>query len=145
MKSKMSVVSVLLIMVLLFSTGSILFAQEKKEQGNVFCISTYKVPFAKLDGFLSLWEKHVKPRVKQNEYLLSQRIFTHLYGPDWTVVVLKEYEDFAGIELSSTRDKEIFKELYPDKEERDEINLEFDNSFIGHTDAIVREVPKLRK
>jgi hypothetical protein len=83
--------------------------------------------------------------VKQNEYLLSQRIFTHLYGPDWTVVVLKEYEDFAGIELSSTRDKEIFKELYPDKEERDEINLEFDNSFIGHTDAIVREVPKLRK
>jgi hypothetical protein len=145
MKSKMSIVSVLLSIVFFISTGSFLFAQEQEEQGNVFAISTFKVPFAKLSEFQSHWEKEIKPRVKQNEFILSQRIFTHLYGPDWTVVVLKEYENFVALESSHKRDDEILKKKYPEQEKRDEITKQFDNLFTAHTDAIVREVPKLRK
>jgi hypothetical protein len=125
--------------------GSFLFAQEQEEQGNVFTISTWKVPFTKLDEFQSLWEKEVTPSVKQNEFILSQRVFTHLWGPDWTVVTIIEYESLSAIESANKRSQELSKEKYPEKEKRDEIRKQIQSFFTGHTDAIVRENPKLRK
>ena len=41
----------------LLANGQPVLAQEE-EKGNVFAISTYKIPFNKIDHVLTMWEKH---------------------------------------------------------------------------------------
>ena len=144
MESKIFVYA-LLGMVLLVAGGSIVFAQEEEEQGHVFTISTFKVSFGKLDEYLELWDKESTPLIKKNEFILSHRVFTHSYGPDWNIVVITEYENLSAIESANKKSKELFKEKYPDEDKLDEIYKQFGSYILAHTDAIVRERPKLRK
>ena len=144
MKSK-RYITVLLSMVFLLSTGSILLAQEEEEQGNVFTISTFKVRFDQVDEVLDLWEKEFKPIAEQNDLIKSVKVFRHLWGPDWTIVIIREYENFAAISSAQEKSNELRKKKYPDKKKRDEIMKKNQSYLLGHTDAIVREVPKLRK
>lgn len=77
------------------------------------------------------------------------RFFTHIWGPDWTVVNITEYESFADIAKAGERFDELWEKKYPDEDDwkakRDEFMGEVVTYWQGHTDAIVREVPGLRK
>lgn len=124
---------------------STLYAQEKEEQGNVFAISTWKIKFDQIDDFLKLIEEESKPIYIQNEHIKSMKILTHLWGGDWTVVMISEYESLAEIDAAQKRSAELFEKKYPDKQQRDTINDKRRSMIMGHTDNIVQEVPNLRK
>lgn len=141
-----SVVSVLLSMVFLFSAGySIVLAQEQEEEGNVFTITFLKVPREEMDEFINLWEKEFFSLEKQIGEVLSYKVLTHWWGPDWSVMVTREYKDLASMEKSFQKLEELQKKKYPDEKEREKITKSILRYFNGHFDAIVREVPKLRK
>ncbi len=128
-----------------FCGSSVLFAQEEEKQGHVYTISTFKVRFDQVEEFLDLWEKENHPIEMQNEYLISQKVLTHLWGPDWSVIVIAEYETFADIDKAWKRETELLEEKYPSKTQRDRITNKFLSYRMGHWDAIVQEVPKLTK
>ncbi len=81
----------------------------------------------------------------QNEHVKSLKVLTHLWGEDWTVVMISEYESMAGIEAAQKKATELFEQKYPDEKKRKEVNDKRRKMIMGHTDNIVREVPNLRK
>ena len=126
-------------------TSSFVLAQEQEEQGHVFTISTYKVKFGQVNKYLDLLKEFNQSRAEQNEFLISQKVFTHRWGPDWNIVTIREFEDFASIDKWQKRNQELRIKMYPDKTERDKISMQINELRLAHTDAIVTEVPKLRK
>ena len=130
-------------MVFMLLVGSLLFAQEEKEKPNFVVVSTYKVRFDQIEKFLGLWEKYTLPVMKENEFVKSFRVFTHYWGPDWTVLLIVEYESFEAIHAAQGKMNELLKEKYPD-EYQDVVN-KVRSMILGHTDAIVTEAKKLRK
>jgi hypothetical protein len=137
-------VFVVFVLAICLMTGQNIFAQEE-ETGNVFAISTWKVGFNKVSEVLDNWEKEFTPIAAENEFILSQKTFTHLWGPDWNLVVITEYQDLASIEKAQQKFNELFEKKYPEKSKQDEVMKKMRSYFRGHDDAIVREVPKLRK
>jgi len=142
MKSKRIIIVLLSIT---FFASSILHAQEQEVKGHVFTIQTLKVRFNDMHEYLKFWGQEWKPLSEQNEFILSQRVFTHLWGPDWTVITIDEYEDFSAIGKAQEKYNELWKNKYPDKAERNKRSKKFSDYVQAHTDAIVIEVPKLRK
>lgn len=129
--------------VFLLLANSSLFAQEP--EGHVFVVSTWKVRFDQLEDYLNLFEKEYKPLAAQNEHLKSLRVFTHLFGPDWNVVVIREFENLEAIAKSEKRDSEILEKNFPDPAKRSEYTKKVGSYILAHTDTVVREVPRLRK
>ena len=134
----------LVVALMVFVTPLVLAQEEKEEEGHVFTISTDKVQFQNVDKIMKLWEEYWKPVNAKNEYVKSFRVFTHLWGSDWTIVYIAEYESMAAIEASWVRDEEISKEMFPDGEYEEKL-AEMQAMTLGHTDNIVKEVPSLRK
>lgn len=95
--------------------------------------------------FLNFYEKEGKPGDMQNEYVLSTKIFTHAWGPAWTVCLMSEYKDWDGFVAGEKRGGEIFMKMYPDSSKRGEIGKTWSKFLIGHTDAIVNDHPNLQK
>ena len=136
---------VCLVVALMVFVTPLVFAQEEKEEaGNIFVISTYKVQFQNVDKIMKTWEEYWKPVYTKNEYVKSLRVFTHLWGSDWTIVVIVEYESMAALEAAWVRGDEITEEMYPEGE-GEKMTAEFQAMLLGHTDNIVKEVPSLRK
>ena len=104
-----------------------------------------QVQFQNIDGMLETWEKSMKPIYSKNEHVKSLQVFTHLWGSDWTIMVITEYESLAAVEAGFKRAEEIRKEMFPDKEAWDATAAEIQGNFLGHQDDIVKEVPSLRK
>jgi hypothetical protein len=134
----------LVVALMVFVTPLVLAQEEKEEEGHVFTISTYKVQFQNVDKVLKVWEEYWKPVDAKNEYVKSSRVFTHLWGSDWTIVAITEYESMAAIEASWVRGEEISKEMFPEGEYEQKL-AETQAMILGHTDNIVKEVPSLRK
>jgi hypothetical protein len=134
----------LVVALMVFVTPLVLAQEEKEEEGHVFTISTYKVQFQNVDKIMKLCEEYLKPVTAKNEYVKSFRVFTHLWGSDWTIVDIAEYESMAAIEASWVRDEEISKEMFPDGEYEEKL-AEMQAMLLGHADNIVLEVPSLRK
>lgn len=134
----------LVVALVVFVTPLVLAQEEKEEEGHVFTISTYKVQFQNVDKTMKLWEEYWKPVNAKNEYLKSMRVFTHLWGSDWAIAVIAEYESMAAIEAAWVRAEEIIEEMYPEGES-EKILVELQAMGMGHTDNIVKEVPSLRK
>jgi len=118
--------------------------EEAEEKGNVLVISTYKVQFQNVETMLKAWEEYWKPVIAKNEYVKSFRVFTHLYGSDWSIVAIMEYESMAAIDAAWARTEEIAEEMFPEGEFK-EVTTETQAMLMGHTDDIVQEVPSLRK
>ena len=133
------------ILLFLLLTNVTTIAQEQEEEGNVFAISTWKLRFDQVDDFLEIMEKEMKPIYTQNDHIKSMKVFTHLWGEDWMVVMITEYESLAGIEAAQKKTNELLKQKYPDEKERGELSDKRRKLIMGHTDNIVREVPNLRK
>ncbi len=136
---------VIFILFFISLTNMAVFAQEQEEEGNVYAISTWKIRFDQVDDFLEILEKESKPIYMQNEHVKSLKVLTHLWGEDWTVVMISEYESMAEIEAAQKKATEMFKQKYPDEKKRNEVNDKRRKMIKGHTDNIVREVPNLRK
>jgi len=134
-----------LVVVFILLAGSPLFAQEEEEKPTFITISTFKVRFDQIGTYLDLFEKHWLPIIKENDLIKSNRVFTHYWGPDWTVLVIVEYDSFAAIDASQVKLSDLMKEKYPDEAKRQEISKKIGSLVLGHTDAIVTEVKKLRK
>jgi len=134
----------LVVALMVFVTPLVLAQEEKEEEGHVFTISTYKVQFQNVDKIMKLWEEYWKPVNAKDEYIKSFRVFTHLWGSDWSIVAISEYESMAAIEASWVRGEEISKEMFPDGEYEEKL-AEIRAMLLGHTDNIVLEVPSLRK
>lgn len=132
-----------LVIVFILLVGSLLFAQEEKEEPNFVVVSTYKIRFDQIGEFLERWEKYMLPRVKEIDLVKSFRVFTHYWGPDWTVLLIVEYESFDAINAAQVKMGELLREKYPD--EYEEIVKKTRSMILGHTDAIVTEVKELRK
>ena len=120
MKSR-KIIFVLLSMT--FIANCVLFAQEQEEKGHVFTISTFKVRYGDVDEYLKLSEGVEGPMTVQNEFILSRKVLTHLWGPDWRIIIIAEYEDFAAIGKAQEKYDELWKNKYPDKAERDKMGL----------------------
>ena len=142
MKSK---IIIFVLLSIIFIANSVLSAQEQEEKGHIFTIQTWKVRFNDIHEYLKFWEQEWKPLSEQNEFILSQKVFTHIWGPDWTVITIEEYEDFSAIGKAQEKSNELWKNKYPDKAERNKRDKKFSDYVQAHTDAIVIEVPKLRK
>lgn len=142
---KIRQITILLLSLAFFCGSSVLFAQEEEEQGHVYAISTWKVRFDQLEEFLDLWEKENHPIAMQNEYILSTKVLTHLWGPDWSIVTITEYEKFEDIAAAWKKFNELFEKKYPNKNQRDKLQKKMRSYSLAHTDAIVQEVPKLTK
>jgi hypothetical protein len=137
---------VCIVVVLMVIVTPMISAQEEKEEnGHVFTIKTYEVQFQNIDTVLELWEKMWKPVYTKNEHVKSFRVFTHLNGSDWTIVIIVEYESLSGIEATRKRGKEIRKEMFPDEGKWRAAVAEVQGMYRVHSDDIVKEVPNLRK
>ena len=133
----------MLCLTFVLSSVSITFAQEEDEKGNMFYMVMIKVKPGKINKYLELYEKTTT--AKDNEFIISERVFRHRTGPDWSILIMFEYKDFAALQKLFEREDELYMEKFPDKKEREKINDEFGEYMISHTDAIVTEKPKLGK
>jgi len=140
-----SFVIVVFILFFVLLTNIAVFAQEQEAEGNVFAISTWKIRFDQRDDFLKFIETENKPIDAQNEHIISMKVFTHLWGEDWTVVIISEYKSMAAIEAAQKKSRELFKQKYPDEKEREKVYDRRRSMIMGHTDNIVLEVPNLSK
>ena len=102
-----------------------------------------KIKPGKVGKFLELFEK--TNTAKDNEFLISEKVFTHRTGPEWSILLMREYKDFAAVQKAFEREDELDKEKFPDEKEREKIFDELNEYRISHTDAIVIENPKLGK
>jgi len=98
-----------------------------------------------IGDFLKFFETESKPMDAQNEYILSSKILTHAWGPQWTVCLMTEYKDWEGFVAGEKRQGEIFDKTYPDQSTKDEIGKKWGHYLTNHTDAIVNDHPNLQK
>ena len=128
-------------LVLIFSTSS----YSQTEQGHLFTMTMINMPSDQLSEFLKFYETEGKPGDAQNEHLLSMKIFTHTWGPEWKVCLVAEYKDWEGFLAAEKRYDEIFQKMYPDQTKRDEMGKKWGGYLDHHTDAIVMDHPNLQK
>lgn len=117
----------------------------QESNSHIYTATTLKIPIEKMDEFLSNYEKYVTPVIKQNEYVISEKLLTHLWGPDYTVLLMDEYKTWGDIEAADKRYGEISKTIEPDKDKRMEIDKLLSPYYNGHTDAILMEYTKTTK
>jgi len=127
----------------IFSFVSVNFAEEEGDKGNMFYMVMIKVKPGMIDKYLELYEK--TSTTKDNEFIISEKVFRHRTGPEWSILIMFEYKDFAALQKLFEREDELYMEKFPDEKEREKISDEFGEYQISHTDAIVIEKPKLGK
>lgn len=118
---------------------------QMQNQGHLWTMTFVPVGNGEITEFLKFFETEAKPGDVQNEYVLSTKIYTHAWGPAWTVCVMNEYKDWDGFVAAEKRYGEIFDKTYPDQSKKDEINKKWGHYLTNHTDAIVVEHPNLQK
>jgi hypothetical protein len=116
---------------------------QDEENGNLFYMTMTVVKVGKLGDLLALQEKI--STAKDNEYIISQRVFTHMTGPEWSLMTMTEYKDLTARQKANERAGELYTQKFPDEEERAKIGAESAEYVLSHTDAMVVENPKLRK
>ena len=132
-----------LCLTIILSIVSVNFAEEEGDYGNMFYMVMIKVKPGKIDKYLELYERTTT--AKDNEFIISEKVFRHRTGPEWSILIMIECKDFAALQKLFERDDELFMEKFPDEKEREKIFDEFGEYQISHTDAIVIEKPKLGK
>ena len=137
----------IVLLAVLFSAQSTLFAQEEKSQETPYWyVSSFKVPWAKVDSLEKLVKKYTVPIVaeaKKTGSILEYHIFRHHTGGEYNIVILEKYPSWAALNVSGVFRK-AFETIEPDKSKRDEINAGFnwiyeatvhkDNIYIEMTD-----------
>ncbi len=76
---------------------------------------------------------------------MSHRMFQLAWGPDWTILIVQEFESLSMVDEAYKRFDELLQERYPDEAERAAVDRAFSDLLLGHSDAIVIEEPKFAK
>jgi hypothetical protein len=118
---------------------------QTQDNGHLYTMTMLYVPENEMDEFLGSSEKEMKPFYAENEYILSTKVYTHSWGPQWTICIVTEYKDWEAFVAGDKKGKEIFVKMYPDKTKRDEIIKKFETYLNNHTDAFVNDHPNLEK
>ena len=117
----------------------------QSSSNHIYEMNYLTIPAEQIDDFLKFYEEYGKPLDSQNEYVLSVKVFTHVFGPSWNVAFLTEYKDFDAFTKGRTRGDELFEKMFTDKTKMTEISNKFAKYLTGHTDALVLDHPELSK
>ena len=144
MKTSKTIIFAVLLAVL-FSAQSTVLAQEEEDKETPFWyVSSYKVPWAKVDSLETLVKKYTVPIVselKKTGSLLDYHIFRHHTGGEYNIVIYEKYRSWAALNVSGIW-KTAFESIEPDKSKRDEVNAGFRWVFEStvHKDNIYTEM-----
>jgi hypothetical protein len=131
---------------LLASTPGTLQAQDDDDDGHIFTVSTFQWPFNNLDDIFEMIEENHE-LTEQNEFILSQKVLTHVWAGDFSVMFIAEYATFEDIAKGQKRGTELLEAKYPKEEDRDARDKKF-AALAGdsiHKDQILQENTKLAK
>ena len=134
------------IALLLVSAPDSLQAQDDDEDGHIFTVSTQQWPFNNLDDIFEIMEENHE-LTEQNEFILSQKVLTHVWAGAFSVMFIWEYASFEDIAKAEKRDTELYEAKYPNEKDRDALDEKF-AALAGdniHEDHIVQENTKLAK
>ena len=131
---------------LLAATPDTLQAQDDDDDGHIYTVSTYQWPFNNLDDIFEIIEENHE-LTEQNEFILSQKVLTHMWAGDFSVMFIAEYATFEDIVKADKRGDELFEAKYPDEEDRDARRDKFAAlaEHRMHKDNILQENTKLAK
>ncbi len=131
---------------LLAITPGTIQAQDDDDDGHIFTVSTFQWPFNNLDDIFEMIEENHE-LTEQNEFILSQKVLTHVWAGDFSVMFIAEYATFEDIAKADKRDTELLEAKYPKEEDRDARDKKF-AALAGdniHKDQILQENTKLAK
>jgi len=141
MKAKKFTLLVIVFFITLFSGLSI--AQDSKS--HIYEMNFLSIPYEQMEDFIKFYETYGKPLDAQNEYILSTKIFRHVFGPVWNVCFLSEYKDFDSYAAGRKRGDELWEKMFTDKSKMEEVGTKFATYLRNHTDALVSDSPKIEK
>ncbi len=121
-------------------------AQDDDDDGHIFTVSTFQWPFNNLDEIFEIIEENHE-LTKQNEFILSQKVLTHMWAGAFSVMFISEYASLEDFAKAQKRDTELFEAKYPDEKDRDAREDKF-AALAGdgmHEDNILQENTKLAK
>ena len=107
----------------------------------------YKLVPGGTGEWLALYKKNHNPILKQmmKEGLLkTERLFTRRYhaeSPAWDYKVVMVWRDWAALDQAHSREPEIIKSLYPNKEDHDQQEKRRWELTVSHWDDVLSEVP----
>jgi hypothetical protein len=140
-----STLFILLSIIIITCVASHKTMAQTQGNGHLCTMTMLYIPENEMDEFLSFFEKEIKPFNAENEYILSAKVYTHSWGPQWTVCLVTEYKDWEGFVAAEKKGNELLEKMYPDKSKRDELMKKFGSYLFNHTDAIVNDHPNLAK
>lgn len=143
MKTRIRNAVICVCLTLLF--GPVLADEHGDDEAHVYSMQTLKIRWSDIDSYLEYYDKEWMPLVKQNEFVLSHNIYHHSWGPDWTLLIVEEYESMAGLAKAYEKYDELWEAKYPDASDRNAAFSGFDKYVHGHFDAIVTERPDYSK
>ncbi len=131
---------------LLATAPDSLQAQDDDDDGHIFAVSTFQWPFNNLDDIFEIIEENHE-LTKQNEFILSQKVLTHMWAGAFSVMFISEYATFEDIDKADKRGTELLEAKYPEEEDRDarEDKLAALAGDGIHEDHILQENTKLAK
>ena len=131
---------------LLATAPDSLQAQDDDDDGHIFTVSTFQCPFNNLDDIFEIMEENHE-LTEQNEFILSQKVLTHMWAGAFSVMFIAEYATFEDIDKADKRGTELLEAKYPKEEDRDARDKKFaDLAGNGmHKDSILQENTKLAK
>ncbi len=131
---------------LLATAPDSLQAQDDDDDGHIFAVSTFQWPFNNLDEIFEIIEENHE-LTKQNEFILSQKVLTHMWAGAFSVMFISEYASLEDFAKAQKRDTELFEAKYPEEKDRDAREDKF-AALAGdgmHEDNILQENTKLAK
>jgi hypothetical protein len=137
--------SVLLFTLIALSfTAPNIYSQDKPAS-HIYEMNFLTFSYDQMEEFMQLYETVGKPLDEQNEYIISTKILRHVSGPSWNLCFVTEYKDLEAFSMAQKRGDELFEKMFTDKSKRDEVSKKYSSYLRGHTDALVRDSPKLEK
>ena len=134
-------VTICFLLTVALAFSGILYAQE--EDPHVFTVVTFELlspeggSDAEFDSLGAFWNENA---IKKNEFIVGQKVMSHLWGSNSSdLVIITEYKNFADVEKAQSRNFELIEEAIPDKEERGKFNKAFLGYFGNHSDEIYQE------
>jgi hypothetical protein len=142
MKTKFSIL--LFTLTALFFITPNIYTQDKPAS-HIYEMNFLTFSYDQMEEYMQLYETIGKPLDEQNEYIISTKILRHFSGPSWNLCFVTEYKDLDAFSAAQKRGDELFEKMFTDKTKRDEISKKYLSFLRGHTDALVRDSPKLEK
>ena len=144
MKTSKTIIFAVLLAVLFSAQSTVLAQEEKSQETPYWYVSSYKVPWAKVDSLEKLVKQYtvqIVAEAKKQGSILDYRIFRHHTGGEYNIVILEKLPSWAAINVSGIYRK-AFEAIEPDKSKRDEVNAGFNWVFEGtvHNDNIYTEM-----